>query len=329
LSKQPVIDHASILYLSEADVAACTLTPKALRAAVSEAFAAQARGSALAASKSVMTLGPGHVFQAKPALMRDAGVTCVKWFGLVPPDQGTGPSISSTIVLSDVVSGMALAIMGGDGITARRTAAMTAIAAEKLARSDSRTLGLIGAGVQGHSHLEALCDVLPGITDVVIASRTSQSAARLADAARARGLRATVTHDPRQAVDNIDVIITTVPEGARTLEFLDPDWVSPGAFVGAVDLARSWQRDKLSGFDLTVTDEHEQTRVLTKAGRMTWAGPYDAELSELCSGKFSGRVNHTQRVLFNFSGHALADLAAALLVYETAQARGIGMRLPR
>src|SRR5207249_10275405 len=71
----------------------------------------------------------------------------------------------------------------------------------------------------------------------------------------------------------LDVIITTVPEGAQVLEFLDTAWVTPGAFVGAVDLARSWKRGTLRAMDILATDEREQTRVLTASGRMTFAGP--------------------------------------------------------
>ena len=319
----------TVLYLSEAEVASVGVTPDALREVVASAFAAQARKRGAAAPKSVINVAPGHVFQAKPAILRDEGMTAVKWFGLVPAGSTPGPSISSTIILSDIPSGMAVAIMGGDWITAKRTAAMTAIAAEHLARRDSVSIGFVGAGVQGHSHLEAMLRVLPGLKRAVVASRTERSAGALAEAARARGLEARTVSDPREAVEGMDVVITTVPEGTAKLEFLDPDWVAPGAFVGAVDLARSWMRGKLRSFDLLATDEHEQTRVLTASGRMTFAGPYEADLSELCSGAFAGRTSPAQRVMFNYSGHALADIAGAMLVHRLAREKGIGTLLKR
>ena len=61
--------------------------------------------------------------------------------------------------------------------------------------------------------------------------------------------------------------------GRQVLEFLDTAWVTPGAFVGAVDLARSWKRGTLRAMDILATDEREQTRVVTASGRMTFAGP--------------------------------------------------------
>ena len=319
----------TILYLSEADVAALGIDLDALREAVAAAFASKAKGRADASSKSVVNVAPGHIFQAKPGILRDAGFAGMKWFGLLPPGSTDGPSIISTIVISDIATGRPLGILGGDWITAKRTAAMSAIAAQKLARRDSASIGFVGAGVQGASHLEALPRVLPNLRRAVICSRTETSAKRLSDAAWKMGLNAEITHDPRRAVEGVDVVVTTVPEGAAKLEFLDPAWVAPGAFVAAVDLARSWDRTKLRQFDLLATDDREQTKVLTASGRMTFAGPYEADLADLCSGRFAGRTNDAQRAFFNFSGHALADLAAAQIAIATARAKGLGTRLPR
>ena len=75
----------------------------------------------------------------------------------------------------------------------------------------------------------------------------------------AAGLAARTTLEPREAVEGLDVVITTVPEGAEVLEFLDTAWVAPGAFVGAVDLGRSWKRGALRArIHILATDEREQ-----------------------------------------------------------------------
>lgn len=316
-----------IVYLSEAEVAGAGIPPERLREVVAEAFAAKARGGAEAASKSVLMLAPGHLFQAKPGVLREAGLAGVKWFGLIPSAQTSGPTICSLILLSDMASGRPLAIMGGNGITATRTAAMSAIAAQSLARADSRTIGFVGCGVQATSHLDALRLVLPQLCEVVACSRTRASADRFAGFARAQGLTARVVEEPRAAVDGLDVVVTTVPEGVKELEFLDPAWLAPGAFAAAVDLGRSWDRRGFAGLDLLTTDDHEQTRVLAGTGRMPYAGPYAADLAQMCAGAFRGRQTPAQRTMFLFSGHALADLAAAQAVYETALARKLGTRL--
>lgn len=320
---------AELLYLSQADVADAGISLDDLRESVAAAFVAKARGTGEAASKSVLNIAPGHVFQAKPAVLRDAALACVKWFGLVPAAQTSGPTLSSLIILSDVVTGVPVAVMDGDWITATRTGAMSAIAAQFLARPASASIGFVGCGVQARSHLDALRRVLPNLDEVVAFSRTAESAVRFADYARGCGLSVRATQEAREAVEGLDVVVTTVPEGAARTEFLDPAWVAPGAFVAAVDLARSWQRGKLREFDVLATDEHEQTRVLTAMGRMTYAGPYDADLADLADRRRPGRTSPSQRAMFNFSGHALADIAAAQVAYETAQRRGLGTRLRR
>ena len=317
-----------LLYLSEAEVAGASIPLDRLREVVAEAFAAQARGTARAASKSVLTLGSGHVFQAKPAVLQASGYAGMKWFGLVPAAQTTGPTICSLIILSDVKSGAPLAVMGGNWITATRTGAMTAIAAQSLARADSETIGFVGCGVQAYSHLDAMRLVLPRLRSVVACSRTLASAEKFAAVARALGLEARTTTTPREAVEGLDVVITTVPEGAPTLEFLDTAWLAPGAFAAAVDLGRSWDRTTLRGVDILATDEHEQTKALAAMGRMNFGGPYEADLADLTTGAKPGRTSAQQRAMFIYSGHALADLAAAQVVYETALQRGLGVRLP-
>jgi ornithine cyclodeaminase/alanine dehydrogenase len=127
----------------------------------------------------------------------------------------------------------------------------------------------------------------------------------------------------------MDVVVTSVPESATQLEFLDTAWLAPGAFASAVDLGRSWKRNTLRKTDILATDEHEQTRVLAAMGRMSFAGPYDADLADLASGAGKRRSSATQKTMFVFSGHALADLAAAQVVLETARSRGLGIHLPR
>ena len=319
----------TLLYLSEADVAGASIPLDRLRDVVAEAFASQARGTAQAAPKSVMNIGSGHVFQAKPAVLREARLAGMKWFGLVPSAQTRGPSIASLIVLSDLMTGQTLAVMGGNWITATRTAAMSAIAAQSMARADSESIGFVGCGVQAHSHLDALRLVLPKLSRVTACSRTEASATRLADAARALGLTARTTREPREAVEEKDVVVTSVPEGASVLEFLDTAWLAPGAFVSAVDLGRSWKRGTLRNVDILATDEHEQTRVLAAMGRMSFAGPYDADLADLTTAAGLRRSSATQRAMFVLSGHALADLAAAQVVYEAAKHGGLGTSLPQ
>jgi alanine dehydrogenase len=319
--------NASLLYLSAADVERTAIPLDELRDRVEATFAAKARGEAKAEPKLGVEIGPGHFFHAMPGALLGAGLAGMKWLGLVPPANVAGPTISALVILSDIETGRPLAIMDGGWITAARTAALTAIAARALARPEAETIGFLGCGIQARSHLAALRRVLPRLRRVVACSRRLATAEKFAEEARAEGMDAAATAEPRRVVEGIDIVVSSVPPGPDAAAVLDPAWLAPGAFASAVDLGRSWRRDGIAGLDLLATDEHEQSRVLGKSGRLAFAGPYHTDLAELATGGGRRRTEPTQRAMFLFAGHSLADLAAADAVLETARRRGIGVRL--
>jgi len=319
-----------LLYLSRAAVESTEITPDALREACAEAYAAKARGEVLSVPKIGISVTPSHAFHAMPVALQEAGLAALKWVGIVPVRAGgTAPSISALVILSDLESGRPLAVMDGDWITATRTAAMSAVAAQHLARRDAESLGFIGCGVQARSHLAALMPLLPRLRRVVAYSRGEASAEAMAKVARDIGLDAVATRTPREAVAGMDVVVTTVPAAPDFAAFLDPDWLAPGSFVSAVDLGRTWFREGIARLDHIATDNREQSEELGRVGRLASAGPFASDLAELASGAHPGRRNPSERTMFLFGGDALADLAAARVVYETALRRGLGMRLPR
>ena len=98
--------------------------------------------------------------------------------------------------------------------------------------------------------------------------------------------------------------------------FVDAAWLAPGAFVAAVDLARAWHPASFRHFDVVATDERQQSQQLAEKGRMPFTGTFDADLSDLAQSQASLRGSPSQRTLFVFAGHALADLAVAGFVYD-------------
>ena len=319
-----------LLYISDDAIAGAGVSLDEIREACTDAYAAKARGAVLCVPKTAVAIGPGHFFQAMPVAHLEASLAALKWVGVVPVRGApAAPSISALIVLSDLATGETLAILDGGRITAVRTAAMTAIAAGRLARPDAESIGFVGCGVQAHSHLAALRRVLPRLHRVVAFSRSEASAAQIAEAARAAGMKAETTRDPRAAVAGLDVVVSSVPAAAGLTPFLDPDWIAAGAFVSAVDLGRSWKAEPIARLDLVATDDRGQSEALGSAGKLVTSGPFHADLAELVSGAKSGRRHVRERVFFVFAGDAIADLAAARIVYEAALRRGLGVRLPR
>jgi ornithine cyclodeaminase/alanine dehydrogenase len=290
-----------------------------LREAVRHAFAGVASGEAKALPKANLDLGVGHFFQAMVAADSRTDLAAVKWVAVAPVDGAT--VIRSHIMLSRRSTGELLATMEADPITAARTAAMSAIAAEHLARPDSASIAFIGCGTQARSHLAALASILPGLSRVIAYSRRPETAAAFAADARRAGFEAEAVDDPRSAIEGADVVVSSVSIGGLKAPFVDAAWLAPGTFVTAVDLARPWHSESFRHFDLVATDERQQSQQLAQKGRMPFAGTFDADLCDLAQSRTLLRLSPSQRTLFVFAGHALADLAVAGFVYDYARNR--------
>jgi ornithine cyclodeaminase len=139
------------------------------------------------------------------------------------------PTIQGDIVVFDVKNGKRLAILDGPTITARRTAAVSLLAAQKLAKQKEGPLLIVGAGVQGLAHLEAFHEGL-GVTAFGIASRNSGSVERLVTHAQKLGLRAWAVDDANAALADYPLIVSTTSAQQVALHALP----HPDAFIAAV-----------------------------------------------------------------------------------------------
>lgn len=316
-----------LVYLSRADVAACAVTAEMLEAAIRQAFVRRATGGVWSHAKVTIGAGGRNFFRGKGAAMDQPAYAAFKWFGYFPGNGIAGlPDYMPLIILNEAETGRPLAIMDGIWISSIRTALISLIAARSMARTDATTIGFLACGAQAQSHLEVFSAALP-LTDVVAFSRRLESAEALAIRARDKGLRARAVSDARAAIAGCDIIISSIPHGSTGAGQFDANWVEPGAFVASVDLGFGWQRASLAAFDRTVTDDREQSTVGPK-GTLNYDGPFAAELSDLVTGRVAGRESANERNALIFSGTGIADLASAIVVYETAIAKGIGTGLP-
>lgn len=310
-----------LLYLGDADIEAVGLGLAAVEAAVEAMFAAKAAGTAAMRPKLALHAEGGTLFLASPGVLgRLAGI---KWVGVAGNAARGLPHIAGTIVLSDAATGMPVAIMDARWITKVRTAAITAVAARRLARPDSAAIGFIACGTQAHAHLAALRPHFP-LRRVCAYSRTVASAEAFAAEARAQGLDARAVTAPRDALDGMDIVITTTPVAPPTPPFLDAAWLAPGSFTSMVDLACSWHAASLVALDRVVTDD------LAQAGteKLPASKPYAGEIADLVAGRLAGRTGPAERTALIFAGIGLADVAVAAALHARALERGIGRVLP-
>ena len=319
----------TFLYLSSADLDALGLTAQSVEKAVAAAYRALGEASAASVPKIGFSVTPSTFFHAMPARYDTKGVVGIKWIGTADNSKTGLPHISSIIVLSDVETAVIKAVMDGTQITAIRPAAVSLVAARHLARPDSHRVAFIACGVQAMSHLEAFATAFP-IREVTCYSRRKETAERFAAHVRDRGFEARVVTEPRDAVEGHDIIVSSAPRASFSAPFLDPVWLSPGAFVSGVDLGRSWRCTDLRQLDLIATDNRVQSRAeAAQPGILPWQGEWDADLAELASSSHPGRTCPDQRAFFIHPGLGLGDVAVATLALHLAQSKGIGTTLRR
>lgn len=316
------------LYLSRADIAKLALTPRDVETAVEAAFRGLADGSAESVPKLGIDPAPGTFFHAMPARVDAARTVGMKWVGVANNAARGLPHINAILVLNDLETAVIKAVMEANTITGLRPAAVSLIAARRLARKDASRIGFIACGLQARTHMEAFAAAFP-LQEATCYSRNPATAETFAAELREKGFNARAVTDPRAAVENQDIVVTSIPRSPGLKPYLDPAWIAPGAYVAAPDLARCWHGKELRKLDVLATDDRKQTAEAAASGHVPWSGDYDADLCELITGRHPGRETAEERTFFVHPGLGLGDIAVAAMALERAVERGVGTRLGR
>ncbi len=251
------------------------------------------------------------------------GVLEAKLVAVFPENAARGvPSHQAVIALFDSTTGEPLAIMDGEYITAMRTAAASALATKMLARDNAAVLAIVGAGVQGRSHLELLPRVRD-FTEIRIASRRRDKSVELAEAADA-----TAVEDFENAVRGADVVCLCTNASEPVI---DTTWVSPGTHITSVGANRQGgEVDDATVRSALIVVESRVALAPPPAGayELQRLGPRDVvELGEILTGDHPGRTSRDQITLYKSMGHAMEDAVAAKIVYDRALEAGVGTRV--
>lgn len=303
--------------------------------AVEQAFRLHAEGSGLPPGV-LETLTEGGGFHIKAAGLRLAGGSyyAAKVNGNFPLNHERFglPTIQGVVILCDAERGRPLAVMDSAELTAVRTAAATGVAARYLARPDSKIATVCGCGVQGRAQLRALARVLR--LEKVYAFDRDEARAESFAREMSDELRVGVepAADLRRAAVESDVCVTCTPSRRPILMRGD---VRPGAFVAAVGADNPLKQEldpQLMASGRIVVDILEQCAAIgdlhhaLEAGAVTRDGVY-AELGEIVAGRKPGRTSDEEVVIFDSTGTALQDVAAAAVVYGKAVRAGAGLGL--
>lgn len=242
------------------------------------------------------------------------------------------PTIQGVIALFDVENGYPLALLESGEITSVRTAAATAVAARHLSRADATVVTICGCGVQGRDQLRALVRVRPVRVVLAFDVDRARAAEYATVMARDLGVRVDVADDLHEAARRSDICVTCTTSRRAILR---PDDVAPGTFVAAVGADNPEKQEidpALLAQSVLVVDVLEQCATIGDlhhalvAGAMTRAD-VRAELGEVIAGQKTGRTSDDEIIVFDSTGTALQDVAAAALVYERAIVTGRGLQV--
>ncbi|TMD57770.1 MAG: ornithine cyclodeaminase family protein [Chloroflexi bacterium] len=289
-----------ILLLNEMEVRRL-LDPDALVDALAEGFRALSEGLVDAPKRNEVSVPNTGFLLAMPAYQQGREVT-VKLVSVFHGNERLGiPSHQALICLFDPQTGTPLSVMDGTYITALRTAGAAALSTRLLARTDTRVLAIVGAGVQGRAHLTMLPRVRQ-FSEIRIASRHIAEAEQLA----AADARAHAVETAEEAVRGADVVClcTSASEPPPGGE-LDRRVIEQGRLFVETRLAFEPPPagcGELAGFDRSV----------------------GTELGEVLLGRSPGRLSEDEITVYKAMGHALEDMAAASLVYHRGRQEGVG-----
>jgi N-[(2S)-2-amino-2-carboxyethyl]-L-glutamate dehydrogenase len=252
----------------------------------------------------------------------------IKWIGSKhdnPAARGIERA-SALIVLNDPETHFPIAVMEGGEISGMRTAGVTVLATELLAREGFERVALIGCGFIGRLHALGLLECFPSIARLFLYDRDETAARRLADELAQTGVRAIVCATAEEAVRSGEVV---VPCTVADAPYIRSEWIVPGAFVSNISIM-DVEPDAFVEVDKLVVDDWDQCNrerktinQLVLAGRLSREDLH-AELGDVVRGARPGRETPDERILLNPMGMAIEDVACAAAVYRTAREQRTG-----
>ncbi len=270
-------------------------------------------------------------FRTMPSYLEGLDIAGVKVVNVHPNNPKTYhvPSIMATILLIDPKTGAIFAIMGGTTITAMRTGAISGLATKYLARKESTTLAMVGAGTQARTQLSAISKIL-NLRTVRVYDKNDESMKGFIEEAEGRyPFTITASNSVEECVTDADVISTTTPV---TAPIIKDAWISPGTHINAIGAdapgkqeldPEILKRATILVDDLDQAAHSGEINIPLATGAITMKDIH-GELCEIIVGKKMGRTSKDEITVFDSTGLSLLDIATARMVYKRVQEKNLG-----
>src|SRR5258706_1076765 len=307
-----------VLTLSQKEIKEL-LDPHELLAALEEGFKALSTDQLNVPARSQVT-APKGILLSMPAYMPNKHIS-VKLVTVFHENHSLNiPGHQAIITLLDSETGTPIAIIDGEYITALRTAAGAILSIKLLARKDIKSVAIIGAGVQGEAHLKMI-GTLPGIEEIRIASNQFPHAQALAS----HDSGALALDSIQGAVHGADAIClcTSSPDPV-----INAEWLKEGTHISSVGYrppGGELPRDSIENSHLFVESKRAFEAPPVGSAELQGLGTeFGTEIGEVLMNQKPGRQSDRETTIYKSMGHAMEDLVAANLVYETAIRQKIG-----
>jgi len=296
---------------------------------VEEAFKLHAEGKVIQPVKNTIHYGEGGRYRltSLPCYINKKGAG-IKWVANNRDNRNKGlPTISAVLILNDDETSMPISIMDAAWLTSMRTAGHATVAAKYLAKKDSNSIAIIGCGIEGRTHLEAMNEIFR-IQEIRVYDIRKDFAEKYAEEMEEKlNIKIQVVENVSNSVKDADIVCMTTSASKPVVMSKD---VGSGCFIAGTALFRDLDPQLSKDVDKWVLGNVESDfPSLSKSQRIIELSKDDVygELGEIIMGIKPGRENDIERILFSHAGMGLLDVLTGLLIYHKAKVQGVGLQI--
>ena len=321
-----------LLYLNASHLDALDLGMSDIVDILEAVFRHKAAGDTVMPPKMFFYTEGDRFLSAMGSACAPLGYAGAKWQSGNPENPSRGlPYIQGLYVLNEHESGRMAAILDSKWITAKRTAAASALVARHQAREGAAVLALLGCGVQGRAHLEAMAAEVASLAHCRAYDTVPERQRAFVEEMDGKfgGVRVEGAKSAEAAVRGADIVIPGGPITAERRASIVSKWIAPGALVVAIDYDSYVTDECIAAMDIVITDDRGQIEdARAREGKFRGVTRIDADNAEMIAAGKGLREDEGQRILAFNLGIALEDVATAAEALRRARERGIGIRLP-
>jgi ornithine cyclodeaminase/alanine dehydrogenase-like protein (mu-crystallin family) len=296
-----------------------------------EAFRVKAHGGVIMPPKVFFYRDGDRFYSSMASASSHLGFGGCKWQSGDPENPTRGlPYIQGLYILTEDKTGQVRAVIDAEWITSQRTAAASALVVKYQAVPGAKTLGILGCGLQGRKHVEAIEAVRPELEECICFDiRPEAQEVFIAEMGQNHSMKMTGANSAEEVCRASEILITGGPIEVVRKPTIKPDWINPGCLVVTIDYDAYITDEAIADMDIVLSDDVGQIEEERRTNKKFLGVPrLDTTLADLVAFGKGKRVSDTQKILGLNLGIALEDLAFAIEILQRAEEQAIGITLP-